>query len=196
MRRRRFIALCAGGTAFGLVGCVPRVSNETGREGSVRIVGDGGEPPSDAGHRIDAGSAPADAGSAPPSPDAAAGSPVPPDAGSERAPDAGSCGDYVLMHDTYAQALYFDGSYGPHTGVIRAEWAVAGDAVELTFWHGHGGVDHRFTVGPEHFAALRRGERVMIETTEVQAHTHQLFIDPVDERWRVEGAEDVRVPSC
>lgn len=76
------------------------------------------------------------------------------------------------------------------------EQTLEATAVELEFWHGHGGQSHRFTVLPEHFRALARRERVTLETTVVDSHSHRLFIDPVDERWRVEGAEDVRVPSC
>lgn len=197
MRRRRFIELCAGGAAVGLLGCLPDTTTDTGR--SVRIVRDGGEPPPDPLPGTDGGSAGgADAGSLPPSPD---GGGMPPpdsrDAGTGPEPDAGTpCDDYVLMHDTHAQSLYFDGGHGPLTGIVRVDWVAAGDAVELEFWHGHGGRNHRFTVGPEHFEALKRGERVMIETTEVDSHSHQLFIDPTDERYRVEGAEDVRVPLC
>lgn len=195
MRRRRFVELCAGGAVAGLVGCIPGDPEETGRGGTVRILGDGGppDPSGDAGAASDAGRRGVD-GSAPPPP--RDGGHRRTDAGPSPDPDAGSCDEHVMMHDTHAQALYFDGGHGPHTGIIRVEWIVAGDAVELAFWHGHGGVDHRFTVRPEHFAALTRGERVTLETSEVEGHSHRLFIDPVDERWRVAGAEDVRVPLC
>jgi len=199
MRRRRFLELCAGGAAVGLLGCLPDTTTDTGR--TVRIVEDGGEPPPDPPPGVDGGrggGAPTDASTAPPRPDG--GATAPPDtrdAGPAPEVDAGApCADYVLMHDTHAQSLYFDGGHGPLTGIIRVEQVVAGDAVELEFWHGHGGENHRFTVGPEHFEALKRGERVMLETTAVDSHTHRLFIDPTDERYRVEGAEDVRVPLC
>ena len=102
--------------------------------------------------------------------------------------------EVVTMHDTYAQALYLDGTYGPLTGVISVAYVMAGAAITLEFWHGHGGVQHRFTIAPEHFASLKRGERVTITTTTVDSHEHTLFIDPLDEDYRVPGAPDVDVP--
>jgi hypothetical protein len=101
--------------------------------------------------------------------------------------------DVVTMHDTYAQALYFDGSYGPLTGIVTVAHAVAGQTLTMDFWHGHGGLQHRFTLEPMHFAALRRGERVTLETTIVDGHAHMLFVDPTDEAYRVRGAPDVEV---
>ncbi len=100
----------------------------------------------------------------------------------------------VAMHDTYAQALYLDGTYGPLTGVIEVAYVMVGAAITLEFWHGHGGTQHRFTVAPDDFAALKRGERVTITTTTVDGHAHTLFIDPLDEAYRVPGAPDVDVP--
>jgi len=100
----------------------------------------------------------------------------------------------VKMHDTYAQALYLDGSNGPLTGVIEVAHVVAGTAITLDFWHGHNGQLHRYTLEPAHFAALERGERVSLVTTIVEDHQHMLFIDPIDETYRVPGAPDVDVP--
>ena len=99
----------------------------------------------------------------------------------------------VLMHDTYAQALYLDGSNGPLTGTITVEYVIAGAAVTLDFWHGHNGVPHRFTVGPDDFAQLVAGQRVTLGTTIVEDHSHTLFIDPLDENYRVPGAPDTPV---
>jgi hypothetical protein len=190
MQRRTFIRLCAGGTVVGVAGCLPEDYSDgeppvTGDEdggGGIRIVdggadgGGGSPPPGDAG------------GSPPPGADAGGGGP-----GSDAGPD---CTEFVMMHDTHAQALYFGGELGPLTGIIYVDYVIEGAAVELEFWHGHGGESHRFTVGPADFEALKRGERVTLETTEVEGHTHMLFIDPTDESYRVDGAEDVRVPAC
>lgn len=123
-------------------------------------------------------------------PASGAGSGVePPDAAAD------ACiGGSVTMHDTYAQALYYDGTYGPLTGTITVAQVIAGTTVTMDFWHGHGGVLHRYTLDPTHFAALARGERVTLTTTEVDAHSHMLFIDPRDETYRVPGAPDVEVP--
>jgi hypothetical protein len=100
----------------------------------------------------------------------------------------------VRMHDTYAQALYLDGTNGPLTGVITVAYVAAGTAIMLDFWHGHGGQLHRFMLDPEHFEALKQGQRVTVGTTTVENHAHTLFIDPLDEDYRVPGAPDVDVP--
>lgn len=119
------------------------------------------------------------------------------DAGSDTtAIDACADSRLVTLHDTHAQALYFDGTYGPTTGIIRVADMVAGSELTLEFWHGHGGRNHAFTVQPSDFEALRRGERVTLITTEVDSHQHMLFIDPVDSRWRVAGATDETVEIC
>jgi hypothetical protein len=101
--------------------------------------------------------------------------------------------DFVTLYDMNAQALYLDGSYGPFTGIIRVDYIIANAPVTLDFWHGHGAV-HKFTLTPDHYTQLKNLERVSIETTSVASHTHRLFIEPVDPRWRVQGAQPVRVP--
>ena len=202
MRRRAFLELCAGSIGASVIGCVPEVTEAPTRRDdprSPRVVGDGGpeEIDGDGGARPDPGGGEASRDAGAPGGDVTPldGSPPEPrDAGSV-GHDAG-CDDVVVMYDTYAQSLYFDGSHGPTTGVIRVDYVLAGAAVELEFWHGHGGVSHRFTVTPAHFESLKRGERVTIETTAVDAHTHQLFVDPVDPRYRVPGARGVSVPVC
>jgi len=129
----------------------------------------------------------------PKSPVDAAGMPdttdEPPDAAADGCQQA-----YVKMHDTYAQALYLDGSLGPLTGTIEVAYVLAGTTITLDFWHGHNGVLHRYTLEPSHFEALERGERITLPTTVVDDHSHTLFIDPKDETYRVPGAPDVDVP--
>jgi hypothetical protein len=93
-------------------------------------------------------------------------------------------------------ALYFDGTIGPLTGVISADYLLAGEIVDLDFWHGHNGQLHRFAIGPADYARLLDGERVMIETTEVDGHRHMLFVDPGDPEYAVPGAEPVEIPVC
>lgn len=112
------------------------------------------------------------------------------DAGTDA--DAGQ--ELVVLYDTYAQALYFDGSYGPKTGVIVVADMAAGIEKTYDFWHGHGGRLHRFVLTPTHFAELRRKKRVTLTTTLVDGHQHTLFVDPVDPRWRVPGAEPTTIP--
>ena len=99
----------------------------------------------------------------------------------------------VQMHDTYAQALYLDDSLGPLTGIIEVAYVIAGTTITLDFWHGHGGQQHRFTIEPAHFEQLKAGERVTLGTSTVDNHAHTLFIDPLDETYRVPGAPDVPV---
>jgi hypothetical protein len=101
-----------------------------------------------------------------------------------------------MLHDINAQSLYSDGTYGPTTGVIRVDDIVAGVDLDMVFWHGHGGRDHLYVVTAAHLAALARGERVMITTNEVESHTHNLFIDPTGEQWRVSGSSDRMVEIC
>jgi hypothetical protein len=125
-----------------------------------------------------------------PSADAATGGVVP-------TADAGidACTQNVVkMHDTHAQALYLDGTLGPLTGIVTTAQVIAGSTTTMEFWHGHGGVPHRFTLEPMHFDALKRGERITLGTTTVEGHAHTLFVDPRDERYRVAGAPDVDVP--
>lgn len=116
---------------------------------------------------------------------------APTDGGADADADAGAM---VVLYDTFAQALYLDGTYGPKTGTIRAVDMGAGVDKLYEFWHGHNGVQHRFTVTAAHFAQLRKKKRVSITTTKVDDHQHTLFIDPVDLRWRVPGAQPVTVP--
>lgn len=101
--------------------------------------------------------------------------------------------DFVTLYDMNAQALYLDGTHGPYTGIIRVDYIIANQPITLDFWHGHGAL-HQFTLTPEHFTQLKHLERVYVETTSVANHTHRLFIEPVDPRWRVQGAQPVQVP--
>jgi hypothetical protein len=75
------------------------------------------------------------------------------------------------------------------------DYLIKNEPVTLTFWHGHNGRDHEFTVTPEHIKELKKMKKVFIETTEVADHTHKLFIDFSDPRWRVPGAEPIEVPE-
>ena len=132
-----------------------------------------------------------------PGADAATGGHDHDDANAPTTGDAGVDGcvqQTVTMHDTYAQALYLDGSKGPLTGTVRVTQVIASAAVTMDFWHGHSGVLHRFTLEPMHFAALKQGQRVTLGTTTVEGHAHTLFVDPTDEQYRVPGAPDVEVP--
>jgi hypothetical protein len=101
---------------------------------------------------------------------------------------------FVVLYDTYAQALYLDGTYGPKTGIIRVVDIAAGSDKVYDFWHGHGGQLHRFTLTAVHFATLKQKKRVSVTTTIVDSHQHTLFVDPVDPMWRVPGAQPIKVP--
>ena len=104
-------------------------------------------------------------------------------------------GERVLWYDTYAMALYMDGGLGPKTGIIKAEYLLKNEPITMKFWHGHGGKDHAFTLLPEHFSALKAHKKILIKTTEVDGHTHNLFVDPNDPKWRVPGAVPVEIPG-
>jgi hypothetical protein len=152
-------------TVLGLAGC--------------SSIGDDRDPGADA-----TSAGPDGAGGTPPDGGAGASDAIP------GAPDAAM----VMMYDTYAQALYMDGTLGPLTGVIEAAYVRDGEALTLDFWHGHGGQLHRFTLTAEHYAALACGERVYVTTSVVDGHMHELFIDPTDPGYRVPGATPVPVP--
>lgn len=206
MRRRQFIVRMsiagAGSLAFGCDGYLT-----TERIGPPPPMGggDAGPLPPDAGDAPpDAGPGgqapdPHDAGAgAPPSPpDAGGGIPAPRDGGPGPGvpQDAGPCPSprTVSLHDVHAQALYFDGTYGPTTGLITVDHIVEGRDRLFEFWHGHGGTRHRFTVTAADFAQLARGERVTLTTSEVDGHSHELFIDPVGETWRASPDQSVEL---
>ena len=54
-------------------------------------------------------------------------------------------------------------------------------AVEKTyeFWHGHDGMQHRFTVTKTDFNRLKSGQSVEIFTSVVEDHRHALLLSPV-----------------
>ncbi|MEY4629881.1 MAG: hypothetical protein RIQ81_1, partial [Pseudomonadota bacterium] len=101
--------------------------------------------------------------------------------------------EMVTLYDCFAVATYYDGEIGPHTGTITVAMVDANTEVNLEFWHGHGGSQHKFTVTAGHFQSIRDLQKTWIETTSVDNHTHKLFIDPVDPRWRVPGAKPVQI---
>lgn len=197
MERRTFLVWIASGAA---AACVPAPRETRGRGTDAAIESDAAVE-ADAAVNADAAVAEADASvaeeDAAMEADATSSEPdaTEPLADAAESSDAG-CSQYATMHDTHAQALYFDGTYGPLTGVITVDQVLADQDVDFEFWHGHDGLTHHFLVTREHFAALKRGERVSIETTEVDAHQHLLFIDPRDENYRASGAPDVMVPLC
>jgi hypothetical protein len=121
----------------------------------------------------------------------AAGSPG--DASIDSGDAATDGGRVVTLYDTYAVALYFDGTLGPKTGVVTAAQMAAGVDAPFAFWHGHGGVQHRFTVSAADFAELRERRKATVRTSVVDGHSHLLFIDPTDARWRVPGAQPLTV---
>jgi hypothetical protein len=138
-----------------------------------------------------------DAGTGPGSPPSSGDDPAGVDAGASSAADASTADacarELATMHDTEAQALYLDGSYGPLTGTITVASVVAGTTLTLDFWHGHGGQQHRFTLTPAMFADLKAGNKITVGTSTVDGHAHTLFIDPKDERYRTPGAPDVPI---
>ncbi len=115
-------------------------------------------------------------------------------AGSRRARGIRFVPGEVTLYDTYAMALYLDGSLGPKTGVVKVQYILDGNDLTLDFWHGHGGKQHRFTLTSAVYQDLKALKRVTIETTAVDGHKHKLFIDPKDSRYRVPGAQPIPVP--
>src|SRR5262245_50937977 len=136
MQRREFLVVCVGGVAFA---CVPAPGKE--HRGSMPAASgapDAGVAAMDAALAPDAhedatAHDPEDAAEAPDSALPDAEEQIAADA-SEPA-DAGECQTFVMMHDTNAQALYFDGTYGPLTGVVTVDYVRANVDVDLEFWH-------------------------------------------------------------
>lgn len=104
-------------------------------------------------------------------------------------------GERALIYDTYAIALYFDGSQGPKTGIVTTSYLMADVPITLDFWHGHGGKLHQFTLLPEHFRLMKKLKKVTLETTSVDGHKHKLFVDTSDARFRVPGSEPIAFPD-
>ncbi len=198
LERRHFLKLALGGVVIGLVGCVDDTFNYMPRRGPTLV--DGGNA-NDSGRGLPPGQ---DASVSPPGQDASVNPPQqdanvnPPQQDANvnpPTPDAEpTCTETATVYDLYAQSLYFSGEYGPETGNVTAAQIAAGAALDMQFWHEHGGVYHRFTVTQEHLRALARGERVDITTDEVEGHSHNLFIDPASTR--VAGGGSAQVPLC
>lgn len=165
MRRRDFIWVSGGGLLACTFGCAPHETSEPAVDADVTGGGDETTGGGD-GDTAATGDASVD----------------------------GCVQQTVKMHDTYAQALYLDGTHGPLTGIITTEQVIVGVVLTMDFWHGHNGVQHRFTLGPQEFADLKQGKRITVGTTTVDGHAHTLFVDPKDEGYRVPGAPDVDVP--
>lgn len=106
-----------------------------------------------------------------------------------------AAGDRALLYDTYAMSLYFDGGLEPKTGIVAVSYVLANEPITLDFWHGHGGKRHAFTVGPEHYREMKKLKKVTLETTLVEGHSHKLFIDTKDVRFRVPGSLPIAVPD-
>lgn len=115
------------------------------------------------------------------------------------------CGRETLLHpsrieqragvyyDSYAMALYMDGGLGPKTGIIRAQQLIELEDFEMEFWHGHGGTNHRYVVTAENLSEMK-DKKVILETDVVASHSHKLFVDFSDERWRVPNSKPIMVP--
>jgi hypothetical protein len=61
---------------------------------------------------------------------------------------------------------------------ITAQDIAAGVDKQYTFWHGHDGINHMFTVTADAFKSLQQGQQVVLYTTMVEDHRHPLLISP------------------
>jgi hypothetical protein len=61
---------------------------------------------------------------------------------------------------------------------ISAQDIAAAVDKQYTFWHGHDGVNHMFTVTADDFKALQQGQELLLYTTMVEDHRHPLQITP------------------
>ena len=108
--------------------------------------------------------------------------------------DAIPTGETVSMYEFYAMAYFKDGSLGPRAGAMDYKVLSSPKTITMDFWHGHNGVMHTYTLTLEHLAKIKAGEKIELETSIVDGHSHKLFIDSSDERWRVENATLKKIP--
>jgi hypothetical protein len=99
-------------------------------------------------------------------------------------------GDTVTIYDMEMEGWSTLGSgyLGP-TGELKAQAVKDNKTITLPYVQDDHG--HEFTLTAEHFAALRKGKKISIETTEAQGHTHEVRIDP---KTRVEGSAGITMP--
>jgi hypothetical protein len=93
-------------------------------------------------------------------------------------PDAAAEGcqqAFIRIADTYAPAVYLDGSL-----------VLAGTTITLDVRHG--GIVHRYTLASREFEALEQGEPITLPTITVGDRRHTLVIAP---RYRVPGKKYV-----
>jgi hypothetical protein len=103
--------------------------------------------------------------------------------------------DFIELYDMYIMAMYFDGTTGPKTGIIKAEDILAYKPVDYVFWHGHGGINHEFTFTLDAIDSLKQLKKTYLQTDIVANHSHKIFIDPTDIRYRVPGSKPIKFPK-
>ena len=94
----------------------------------------------------------------------------------------------VMMNDIQLIAMYMDGTQGPVTGVLKVSQILENKPTTHKHFDSHG---HTFTLTPEHYAKLKKGEQFKVETTEAESHTHLVLVSPKN---KVPGSVAVAVP--
>jgi hypothetical protein len=102
------------------------------------------------------------------------------DVSSEDEPAYKSFGYYQGLSPTESRsASRTDGTYHQMPCITIRDIA-RGVEKSYSFWHGHGGGTHKFTVTADHFATLREGKPVEIFTDVIDGHRHALRISPAE----------------
>ncbi len=99
-------------------------------------------------------------------------------------------GDTVTMYDMVIEGWSTLGSgFLGESGELKAQVVKDNRTVTLPYVQDDHG--HEFTLTPEHFGKLRRGEKVSLMTTEAQGHYHEVRIDPKN---KVQGSQALTMP--
>lgn len=99
------------------------------------------------------------------------------DSQSEPKPGVSSFGFYQgLAADETRDPSRDDGTDWKMPCVLNAD-IQAGAAKTYTFWHGHDGHDHMFTISDLEFQRLKDGHNIEIYTSVIEEHRHALKID-------------------
>ena len=99
------------------------------------------------------------------------------DSKAEPKPGVSSFGYYQgLSPDETRDAARDDGTDWKMPCVLNSD-IQTGTAKTYTFWHGHDGHDHMFTISEIEFQRLKDGHNIEIYTSVIDDHRHALKID-------------------
>lgn len=84
----------------------------------------------------------------------------------------------------------FSGDRLGQTGILKATMIRDSEAITLPYTQDRDG--HKFSLTPDDFQKLKEGQKVTVETTVANSHTHKVVIDPAI---RAPNAESIAIPD-